>query len=303
MINRKGLEFTFSWIFAIIAGTVILFSAIYITTKLIGSNEIERNTFVASELSNILSPIETNLEDSKYSLIEFTDETRVYNECSNLGVFGKQQLSTSSKKSGSNGWSEQSIRKSSFNKYIFSRKVEDTDGTKMHVLASPLTMPFKIGDILIMHGRNYCFVNPSSAIEEKFNELSSNGMQDIGVNITNNIDSCPRNSTKVCFNQIGCDVNVNTLANVVTKSGKNLYYYGDSLQLAAIFSDTEIYECQIKRLASRAGELGSLYARKALYIEGSGCNNNLVSDLQSFVLRTNVSNSADFRYNKWFLCL
>ena len=92
-MNKKGLDFTFTWIFAIIAGAVILFSAIYITTQLIGSAEIERDSFVSAELSNILSPVETNLEDNKYSLIKFNLDTRVYNECSNSGVFGKQEIS------------------------------------------------------------------------------------------------------------------------------------------------------------------------------------------------------------------
>ena len=71
-MNRKGVDFTFSWIFAIIAGAVILFSAIYITSQLIESGNVKRDTLVAGELANILNPIETNLEDNRYSVIEFS---------------------------------------------------------------------------------------------------------------------------------------------------------------------------------------------------------------------------------------
>ncbi len=294
-MNRNGLDFTFTWMFAIIAGAVILFSAIYITTKLIGSSEIQRDTFVASELSNILSPIETNLEDSKYSLIEFTSDTRVFNDCSNSGVFGKQEISTASRGSIKEGWSKQSISKSSFNRYIFSREVEETNNKKMHILASPLNMPFKIADVMIMHGGNYCFVSPPDDIKDNFLDLSSDGARDIGINISSNVNLCPQNYTRVCFNVNGCDINVNTQSQVVKKYGKESYYYGDSLQLAAIFSDWKVYECQIKRLARRAGELGVVYKSKALYVEGSGCSNNLVSDLDSFVLATNINNSREFR--------
>ena len=87
-MNKNGLDFTFSWIFAIIAGAVILFSAIYITTKLIDSSEVQEDTLVAGELSNVLGPVETNLEDSKYSVIKFSRDTRVFNDCSTSGAFG-----------------------------------------------------------------------------------------------------------------------------------------------------------------------------------------------------------------------
>ncbi len=293
-MNRKGLDFTFSWIFAIIAGAVILFSAIYITTKLIGSDKVQGDTFVAAELSNILSPVETNLEDSKYSLIKFTADTRVFNDCSSSGPFGKQEISTASRSRIGADWGKKSVPVHSFNRYVFSREIEETNEKKMRVLSSPLEMPFKIGDAIIMYGGNYCFVNPPDDIEENFMDLSSNGAQDIGINISSTMNTCPLNYTTVCFNANGCDVKVNTVGGIVSKYGVDLYYYGDSLELGAIFSDPEVYECQVKRLAKRAGELGVVYRNKASYVEGSGCSNNLVSDLQSFVLATNVTDSRDF---------
>ena len=295
-MNRNGLDFTFSWIFAIIAGAVILFSAIYITTKLIGSNEVQGDTLFAAELSNILGPVETNLEDSKYSLIKFSRDTRVFNDCSAAGVFGKQEISTASRSGIKDAWSDKSVPVHLFNRYIFSRDIEETNGKKMHVLSSPLEMPFKIGDVIILHGGSYCFVNPPDDIEDNLMDLSSGNTQEIGVNISARMESCPRNYTKVCFNENGCDIRVSNRdeMGIVNKYGIDLYYYGNSLQLAAIFSDPQVYECQIKRLAKRAGELGVIYRNKALYVEGSGCPNNLGPDLQRFVLASNVSGSMDF---------
>lgn len=294
-MNKKGVDFTFSWIFAIIAGAVILFSAIYITTKLIGSNEVVSDTFIASEIDTILSPIETNLEDSKYSLIRFKENTRVFNECSSDGVFGKQQISVASKGIGDN-WNEQSVRKSSFNRYIFSRDTEETKDKKMHIMTSPILMPFKIGDLIIMHSGGYCFVNPPSDIEESFIDISSNWAKDIGINISIDLDSCPKNYTSVCFGELGCDTNVliRDGRGIVTKYGKELHYYGESMMAVAIFSDPEIYECQLKRLTSRAAELGAVYSRKALYVEGSGCPNSLSSKFQNLILTANISGSRDF---------
>ncbi len=291
-INRKGVDFTFSWIFAIIAGAAILGAAIYITTQLLDSSDLQRDTLVAGEVANLLNPLGTNLEDNRYSVINFATDTRVYNECSNQGPFGAQRLSTASKTR--NEWSDESVQKIVYDKYLFSRRVEETQNKEIHIMVNPLVAPFKIGDVMSLYGARYCFVNPSDSVEDLINDLSADGKQDIGINITSSENNCPVNSTKVCFNKIGCEINVNTQAEVVSKNGKDMYYEGDSLMLAAIFSDYDIYECQISRLMKRASELAVVYSKKAIYLEGSGCSNNLISDLQSFILATNISSSRDF---------
>lgn len=291
-MNRKGVDFTFSWIFAIIAGAAILGAAIYITTQLIDSSDVQRDTLVAGEVANLLNPLGTNIEDNRYSVINFATETRIYNECTTQGVFGSQKLSTASKTR--NEWSDESIQKIVYDKYLFSRGIEETQDKKLQVMVNPLIAPFKIGDIMSIYGAKYCFINPSNSVEDLINDLSADGKQDIGINLSTSENNCPVNYTKVCFNRIGCDINVNTQAEVVTKNGKDMYYEGDGLMLAAIFSDYEIYECQVSRLMKRASELAVVYSKKAIYLEGSGCSNNLVSDLQGFILATNISNSRDF---------
>ncbi len=293
-MNNRGMEFGFNWIFAIIAGAVILFSAIYITTKLIGTEHKFSDTIVAAELDNLLHPIETNLEDSKYARINFVDETRVYNDCSTIGAFGKQQISTASKLGIGDKWGVQSVRKTSYNKYVFSRAIEE--GKKMHAIVKPFEMPFKIGDLTMIYGKDYCFVNPPSDIEDEINDLSGNGAQNIGVNISSNLNDCPRESERVCFgNQLGCEISVNVLAKIVSKNELDVYYEGDGLMLAAIFSDSLVYECQLARLMKRAGELGHIYRLKSNYLDGLGCSNNLGVDLQEYVLSTNVNRSRDLQ--------
>ncbi|MGV8142880.1 MAG: hypothetical protein ACP5NS_04605 [Candidatus Pacearchaeota archaeon] len=296
-MNKKGVEFAFSWIFAIIAGAVILISAVYITTKLVGTERRIGDTFIASELSTILNPIETNLEDSKYAKIEFVDETRVFNDCSTEGTFGRQQISTSSKLGIGDDWGEQSAKKSSFNKYVFSRDTEETKDKKMHAIVRPLFIPFKVGDLTMLYGKEYCFVNPTSDIEDLTRDLSANGIENIGINITSSLASCPRDSTTVCFNQIGCEININTNSQIVSKYGTDLYYDGDSLMLAAIIADPAVYECQLKRLMGRAGELAIIYSKKAQYVEGQGCSNNIDGDLQTLASTTQINNSRDFVQN------
>ena len=44
---------------------------------------------------------------------------------------------------------------------------------------------------------------------------------------------------------------------------------------AAIFSDPEIYECQVKRLAQRIGELALIYDDKQSALIGKGCTSDV----------------------------
>ena len=297
MKNKKGIEFGFSWIFAIIVGAIIIFIAIYAATRLIGTERRVSDTFIAAELNNLIHPIETNLEDSKYVKIKFLDETRFYNECQTTGNFGKQQISTSTKLGIGNDWGQKSVRKSSFNKYLFSREVEE--GKELNVIVKPFYNPYKVGDLTFVYSGDYCFVNPPAEIEEELEELSGNGNLEIGINVTTNANQCPQGKTIVCFNQIGCDINVNLGSRIVSRSSPadDVFYDGD-LIYAAIFSDKELYECQIKRLMKRTNELAYIYSLKSGFLTGQGCSNNLQGDLVSFAnILSNTNSSEDFLDN------
>ena len=54
-----------------------------------------------------------------------------------------------------------------------------------------------------------------------------------------------------------------------------MYFNDDALMYAAIFSNSEIYECQIKRLMQRVENLALLYEDKANFVSKRGCNSNL----------------------------
>ena len=62
MKNKKALEMSFAWIFAIIAGIVILFLAIYATSQFIKTRRYEIDIQTAAKLAILLDPLETSLE-------------------------------------------------------------------------------------------------------------------------------------------------------------------------------------------------------------------------------------------------
>ena len=96
----------------------------------------------------------------------------------------------------------------------------------------------------------------------------------------------------VCFNS-ACtgEIDVDTQNKVVLKDDKQLFYEGD-LVYGAIFSSSELYECQIKRLMKITSELAHLYAEKSDFLTVRGCSSNLGNDLRIYAsLVQGVENS------------
>jgi hypothetical protein len=287
MINKRGFEFSFAWLFAIIVGAVIIFIAIFAATQLIKTSRIEAETKVAAQLGILLNPIETSLEEAKYAVISFPEETRVFNTCRETGNFGRQILSTSVK-TGFGDFQEPEVENFFFNKYVFSNGIEQ--GKKLNVLAKPFEMPYKVADLIFAYSGEFCFVNPPDDIEDEITDLNL-----AGINISSNIDDCPLTGEIVCFN-IGdnrCDIDVNLQSQKVVKDGDELYYE-DNLIYGAIFADSEIYECQVKRLMKRDAELAHLYASKTEFLSGKGCASGLASELRNFASITQeIENSQE----------
>lgn len=277
-MNNRGFEFSFAWIFAIIVGAVVIFLAIYTTTSLIGNSRYESDTKIAAQLQSILSPIETNLEEGKSIVIGFSDETRIYNECRNFGIFGEQKLSTATKSGIGKEWLEPGVAAKSPNKYIFSSKI--LQGKEIYVFVKPLRMPYKVADMMFIYTGEYCFVNPPNDVEEEINDLQLPGIT------INNSENCPLGSRKVCFSSSGCDIEVrlnvedDSSGSVVKREGA--VHYESGLIYGAIFSDFDVYECQVERLMKRNSELAGLYAAKTNFLSGKGCSSNLAGDLISY---------------------
>lgn len=96
--NKKGaFEFSFAWVFAIIAGMFILFLAIYGVTKFTNLEKTSTNAQSAMDIGILTNPLESSFETEKRSMITTPSETRIYTSCSNTSSFGKQIIRTSEK--------------------------------------------------------------------------------------------------------------------------------------------------------------------------------------------------------------
>lgn len=285
MKNKKGFEFSFAWFFAILVGAIILFMAIYSVTKVIDVGRIESDVKVGQQMNVLLNPLETGFESGVVTSFSVPANTRIYNDCDLYGNFGSQKISISQK--SFNQWSRPQLSGTFFNKYIFSEEVlEEQDFYLFSKSFEPL---FKVNDYIyiIPFEKQYCFVGAPEGIEEEVRLLNKSFM----IN-----ENCPESSIKVCFNQAGCDIYVNMKAKTIEKNSTVVRFMGDDEEngmiFAGIFSDAEVYECQVARMMKRLGILNDIYKEKAQLVSKTGCETNVNFNLIDSVTQ-NYENSND----------
>ncbi|MCX8159015.1 MAG: hypothetical protein N3D20_01850 [Candidatus Pacearchaeota archaeon] len=300
MRNKKGFEFSFGWLFALIIGAAILFLAIYGVVRLISTERGVQSAEIAKQLGVILIPAETGFGEGKtIPSIEFATETRIYNNCSTKGSFGEQLISVATSSSIGKKWTNPGEMISYQNKYLFSKGI--IEGEKINVFSKPFYYPYKVGELLFLWSEKeeFCLITPPSEIE---NEIKDLGLKNI--NSTQEITNCKEKSKKICFYSFipQCDVFVNlNEMSIKWKNGKISFYEG-SLIYGAIFSDYEIYECQVQRLMKRTSELAYVYLGKSniLASRAGGCSQGLQTYLSEYAKNcVNVTNSHALRQNKF----
>ncbi len=273
MKNKRGfLELSFAWIFALVVGGFILFLSIYIAIKISGPGEALQDVIVSKELGVLLNPLESGFEESQTIKIELQKNTRIGNRCENEGSFGRQVIGVNEETFGK--WSANGSEAGFLNKYIFSENY--TEGKNFYIFSSQFMFPFKVADLMVLMSTEkiYCFIDAPQEVQDKMFYLKLK-------NVVNKSASsqCPPESVTVCYSG-NCDIrimrNVGSESGQVAKKGKEpVTYDGEALMYAAIFSDPEIYECQLKRLMQRTKQLASLYNQKAAFVTRYGCNSNL----------------------------
>jgi len=276
MGNKSG-QFNFVWLFAIIAGAAILVLAIYGATKVGDTQRFQTDTEIAKELAILTDPLQAGFAEGSFGKITFKQETRINNICID-GNFGRHKISASTRSDIGEPWNIPGEQVSIHNKYIFS--LGGASGKEYYVFSKPFYFPYKVADLTMLIPDDYCLVN---APEEISDEINFN-MKKIQV------ENCSdKGLINVCFG-VGndCDIEVHGLCmtgcdsvydqGTVEKFGAEMKYVGN-LMWAAIFSEREIYECNVNRLMYRAGKIAEEFADKADLMDARGCNTNLKPDL------------------------
>lgn len=275
---KRGFEFSFTWIFVLVVGATILMLAIFLVSRLIDREGAIYNTEVAAELGVVLNPLTTNLESAKYYPVSFPDETRIINECDSSGTFGEQEISTSVRSGIGREWRLNGIPYRISNHFVFSPP--DVQAKEMQVIATPVSLPFKIGDALTLYSGTMCFVDAPELFTDELDGLGVESMVHVASR-----NECPSGSMSVCFEGSGCDVMVQSSSTPsegsLIKGGKTSTYF-EGLFYAALVSDPELYSCQLVRIRKRASELAQLYAEKNAFLETRGCSSSMTSSLVAY---------------------
>jgi len=277
IVQKKG-QFNFVWLFAIIAGSVILVLAIYGAMKAGDSIRYQTDSEIAKSISIISDPLQAGFSEGSFGKILFKQETRINNFCFD-GDFGKHMISVSTKSDVGEEWNIPGEEVPIQNKYIFSS--EASSGEEYYVFSKPFEFPYKVADLIFLTSERYCFLNAPEKIVEEIN----------GMNIPNiETDNCTSEDLiRVCFGSgSDCDVRVrgSCLSGCISvydwgsveRYGSEMDYVGN-LMYAAIFSDKGIYDCNVRRLMYRIGMIAQGLIDKSDLMGARNCNTNLKADL------------------------
>ena len=280
MDKRGYLEISFAWLFALIVGAFILFLAIYFSINLIKQGQTEQDAQTGKNIGVLLNPLEIGFQSGISTIFDFPVDTRIYASCSNSGNFGKQYIKVS--QISFKKWTETNIKVPFQNKYIFAEI--PVEGKKFVVFSKPFEMPFKVADLifLIPLEKKYCFKDAPENIKNEIETLNKGNFF---------VENCTESMTKICFSYDSkCNVKVNYEegsfgeegSGYVEKKNSQVQFEGDALMYAAIFSDKETYECNLKRLMNRVENLALIYNTKTDILTGK-CDTNLKSDLNLLI--------------------
>ena len=260
---KKKSQYQFAWIFAVIVGALVLFLAFYFVGTNLLSKRYEETTVETQFLDIITDPFVYlgSMGATTYKPLALPREYEIIIECNfdpSMDALGKNIITLIQD-------SQAGIERYVYNKYFYASKEIKTK--KLNALSKPFEMPWRVSDIIIFWpaGQKYCFVGAPVRIS---NEIDNLEIEDI--KIENYKTECSKESITVCFYSTSdCDINV--YSSSVEKTDGKVYYTGDALMYAAIFSDKFVYNCNLKRLASRLNIQAAIYEEKAKALMGKGC--------------------------------
>lgn len=289
MINKRG-QFDFVLLFASFAGIVILLLAIYGAVKVGSTFGTQNEAELAKSLDIITNPLQAGFAEGSTSQIIFKKTTRINNYCDTFdSKFGKNIISVQTKSSVGQKWSDNPTEYSINNKYIFSDFIE---GEKFYIYSKPFETGYKVSDLVFISTEDFCFVLPPKEIEQ---EIIGLNVPNIGLQLETGNNTCSENAKKICFGTYGCDVTVKGECTeercdseydfgYITSGNESRTYFSGSLIYAAIFSDKEVYECNVKRLLYRSSRIADIMSRKIDLMSMRGCSSLIKTELDQFAL-------------------
>jgi len=294
-LDKQG-QVDFVMLFAIIAGSMILLLAIYGAIKAGTTMQTTNQAELAKSIQIITDPMQAGFAEASTATISMKQNITISNDCSTDDGFGVNKISVEipSPAGIQNQMPTSPVKISITNKYIFS---DLTPGKIFYVFSQPFNSPFRVADVLIVSSQDYCFINPPDSISA---EVFGLHVKNIGIKNTFN-NTCAIDAKTVCFGPSNCDISVVGECNkagcdtafdygYVKKRSDQLDYSGNLL-FAAIFSDKDLYDCNVQRLMFRLSDIADLLSQKADRMNARGCNVLMKPDMEALLSLTQNATS------------
>ncbi len=302
LIQKKGTV-EFSWIFALIVGGSILFLAFFFVGQQFFQQKQLAQIQTTQTIDVLLTPFSSsgNIANAQEGVIKLQKDSDLNLYCekadnfNSLGYESLEIIPLDTKKTlTSSGTNNAISEKKIYDKYIFG---EDFTTKEILTFSKPFNAPWRIADMVYIfpYENTYCFygnlmplrikkelisLDNSSSLKHFLFEVN-NGEEENDYTIKTDT-KCTKN---ICFNHpsdITCDITIipdsassdYLLGKIEKGNGINTEttnYYSDALLYASIFSDKEIYECNVQRIFSRALIQIEIYNAKNLKLQQKQC--------------------------------
>jgi hypothetical protein len=254
----KRAQAEYAWIFSLIIGAMIIFLALYAATKIFSTGTYLTDTEIRNSFDIILNPFASLGGIATLSLskeITLPYETEMNLTCNDAKEEQMLSLRTLSGKTFGEWTSQYSIK----NKYVFSSQI--IKGKKFWTFSKPFMLPWRVDDMIYIVSDNYCFIDSNNLPGNIRTELSL--INASSISIVPFASDCG-NAITVCFSGT-CNISVDYNSHFLRKSGQTapIYFLDDASMYAAIFSDKQIYGCNMKRLLLRASAQSDILIKEA----------------------------------------
>lgn len=279
---HRGFEFSFSWFFSLIVGTLILILAIYGVSTFVSQERTVSDSETAQALSGLLSPLQTSVETSfRPNPIVFPQPTEITLGCTQDASSVQTRALSQIGRNTAPGYAQETAGIALFGNTTLT-------GTVLHSLVVPFALPFKISDLVVVWTQPLCFVRAPEDVIATF------GSDNQSVQVVEQQSTCTKGSRIICFDDTrGCDVSVDAYLRRVTIEGKSLYYEG-ALLYGALVTPPALYECQIGLLMHQGAELADLYGEASALIgaRGEGCGTGVGASTTTYGALLRTTNSS-----------
>lgn len=298
MNNKKG-DFNFVLLFAIIAGTAFLILAIFFAVKFGSTIKSGSDVQLAKSIDSFAGQLQAGFASSLTGKISLPKKSQIYPACYNEDGFGYNMLAVISESDFLKQVPPTPIEIKITDKYIFS---QPDFGKEFYTFSKKFELGFPVGDLLFISTSEYCLVNPPERIKKEVMALDLKTLR-VSDSINN---TCSEDAPRICFGY-NDDCNMTISGNcfqsycqdefetgTVAKDQDTLAYV-DSLIYGAIFSEKDLYDCNVKRLLFRTSKIAQVYSDKIDLMQTRGCNSLLKPDLLTLSSTAEDADSSDLQ--------